>query len=98
MGGIPLDGGVGHHAVPLKIADLCPGRPVPGELNRYRNCRVPRRRAVNDRGGALTARTARAECVCIGVLPLSVTGRHARSGLWTDDERDRVLAVPGRRV
>ncbi len=97
-GRIPLDRAVGHQAVPLKIADLCPGRPVPGELSRLRNRRVPRRRAANDRGGALTARTARAECVGSGVLPLRLTGRHARPGLWTNDERDRVLAVPGRRV
>ena len=59
--GVPLDRAVGHQAVPLKIADLRPGRPVPGELNRLRNRRVPRWRAANDRGGALTARAARAE-------------------------------------
>jgi len=97
-GRIPLDRAVGHHAVPLEIADLRPGRPIPGELNRLRNRRVPRRRAANDRGDALTARTARAESVGIGVLPLRLTDRHARPGLWTNDERDRVLAVPGRRV
>src|SRR5262249_49862671 len=84
--------------VPLKIADLCPGRPIPGELDRLRHRGVARRRAADDRGGALTARAARPECVGIGVLHLGLTGRDAGAGLWTNDECDRVLAVPGGRV
>ena len=88
-----IDRVVGHHAVPLEIGDLRPGRPVPGELNRLRNRRVPRRRAANDRGNALSARTARLEPIGIGVLHLSLTGRHASPILWTNDERDRVVAV-----
>src|SRR5277367_2485503 len=94
----PLDGGVVHHAVPLELADLRPGRPIPGELNRLRNSRIAGRRAANDCRDALSARAARAEPIGLGVLPLRITGRHAGPVLWTNHERDRVLAVPGRSV
>jgi len=66
-GRTPLDRGVGHHAVPLEIADLRPGRAIPGELNRLRNSRVARRRAADDRGDALSARPARAKPIGLGV-------------------------------
>src|SRR6202022_2648325 len=90
--------GVGHHAVPLEIADLRPGRPVPGELHRLLNRRMARRWAADDRGDRFFARTARAESVGLGVLALRVTDGHAGPGLWTNHERDRVLAVPRRSV
>src|ERR1700689_2393379 len=91
----PLDSGVVHHAVPLELADLRPGRPVPGELDRLRNRRIAGRRAADDRGDALSACAARAESLGLGVLPFGITGRHAGPLLWTDHERDRVFAVPG---
>src|ERR1700743_1264860 len=88
----PLDGGVVHHAVPLELANLRPGRPIPSELTRLRNRRIAGWGAANDCGDALSARAARAEPIGLGVLPLRITGRHAGPILWTTHERDCVLA------